>query len=320
MSNKALTYVLEHSKTKGSARVLMLVLADMANDDGECWPGRANLSKKCNISRRQVSAMIRDCEEMGELAVIQRSHMAEDNRTNKYLIVGLAAETNLEKAREAKPRKRRSNIADNGTRVPIVEDGGQVNTGAPGVGNTDAPGVLNTSSPNPSIEPTVEPTTPPASAESVSDAGKSRYKSFAERHPEMSEDDLETAKRAAMADVIDMSGSRYVNNTLKDALEKAVAHVFETGGGEARVIARFLRGQSSSKDGDQYREHCVDFRGAAVEADELVEWSAWYRETYPDRTLVRRPAALAGSILAWRDRGGESKRPSSIADVWGIVN
>lgn len=155
-------------------------------------------------------------------------------------------------------------------------------------------------------------TTPPA--------GAGKYSTYAERHPEMSESDLETAKRAAMADVIDMSGSRYVNNTLKDALEKAVAHVFETGGGEARVIARFLRGQSNSKDGDQYREHCVDFRGAAVEADELVEWSAWYRETYPDRTLVRRPAALAGSILAWRDRGGESKRPPSIADVWGIVN
>jgi hypothetical protein len=107
MSNKALDYVFTHSKTKGSARVLMLAIADMANDDGECYPGRANLAKKVNVSERQLSNLVRDCEVMGELRVYQRSHSAEDHRTNKYYIVGLYDEKRAAKTRTAKARKAR---------------------------------------------------------------------------------------------------------------------------------------------------------------------------------------------------------------------
>lgn len=108
MSNKALGYIFTHSKTKGSARVLMLAIADMANDDGECYPGRSNLAKKVNVSERQLSNLVRDCEVMGELRVYQRSHSAEDHRTNKYYIVGLYDEKRAAKTRTAKapePRK-----------------------------------------------------------------------------------------------------------------------------------------------------------------------------------------------------------------------
>lgn len=108
MSNKALSYVFANSKTKGSARVLMLAIADMANDDGECYPGRANLADKVNVGERQLSNLIRDCELIGELRVYQRSHSAEDHRTNKYYIVGLYDEKRATKTRTAKVPKPRS--------------------------------------------------------------------------------------------------------------------------------------------------------------------------------------------------------------------
>lgn len=99
MSNKALAYVFEHSKTKGSARVLMLAIADMANDDGECWPGKARLEKKVNVTLRNVIKLIQECERQGELAVIERP-----DTTNRYAIVGMAKEETLRLARE--PREK----------------------------------------------------------------------------------------------------------------------------------------------------------------------------------------------------------------------
>lgn len=105
MSNKALSYVFEHSQTKGSARVLMLAIADMANDDGECFPGRTRLAEKVNISERQLTTLVQTCEALGELRVFQRSHTAEDRRTNQYFIVGLYDQKHAPKFRKAKPSK-----------------------------------------------------------------------------------------------------------------------------------------------------------------------------------------------------------------------
>jgi len=107
MSNKALGFIFEHSNTKGSARVLMLAIADMANDEGECYPGRAYLAAKVNVSERQLTTLIRDCEELGELRVFQRSQSDEDNRTNKYYIVGLYDASRVNNLRDPQPRPRR---------------------------------------------------------------------------------------------------------------------------------------------------------------------------------------------------------------------
>jgi hypothetical protein len=94
MSNKALDYVFTHSKTKGSARVLMLAIADMANDDGECWPGKARLEKKVNVTLRNVIKLIQECERLGELAVTERP-----DTTNRYAIIGMAKSESVKKAR-----------------------------------------------------------------------------------------------------------------------------------------------------------------------------------------------------------------------------
>lgn len=169
MSNKALSYIFEHSETKGSARVLMLTIADMANDDGECYPGKAKLAAKVNVSERQLTTLIRDCEALGELRVFQRSHSAEDHRTNKYYIVGMYDEKRETKIRTPKPRTRRKvdkkaadrfrQLAkDSGTPLPVSETGHK---------NTASGGHENTASTKPSHIPLTSKRVAPAKADAA---------------------------------------------------------------------------------------------------------------------------------------------------------
>jgi len=67
MSIKVITRVLDHSEQRGAARLLLVALADFANDDGVCWPGMAKLSQKINESERYTLLLIRKLLDSGEL-------------------------------------------------------------------------------------------------------------------------------------------------------------------------------------------------------------------------------------------------------------
>jgi hypothetical protein len=61
--------VRKHSKAKGSARALLNILADYANDDGLAWPGRAALANDAGMSERNVVRCIQKLCEDGRLIV-----------------------------------------------------------------------------------------------------------------------------------------------------------------------------------------------------------------------------------------------------------
>jgi hypothetical protein len=83
MSIKRITAVWDHSTSKGNARLLMLALADSANDDGYCWPGYNHIQTKMNCgSRGTVSNTIEAQENAQELIVDHRP-----NQGNKYLVI-----------------------------------------------------------------------------------------------------------------------------------------------------------------------------------------------------------------------------------------
>jgi len=50
-----------------SEKLVLLALADCANDGGECWPSMRNLSKKCSKSDRTVQAAIKELAAKGHL-------------------------------------------------------------------------------------------------------------------------------------------------------------------------------------------------------------------------------------------------------------
>ncbi len=67
-----MTEVWESSSTKGGARLVLLALADYANDEGYCHPGVERLALKSALTERNVQFILRDLEARGELVTLQR--------------------------------------------------------------------------------------------------------------------------------------------------------------------------------------------------------------------------------------------------------
>lgn len=67
MSFQALNYVFEHSQSKGSDRLVLVALADQANDKWTCWPSQRTLAKRTNMSIRNVRRSVAVLVDLGEL-------------------------------------------------------------------------------------------------------------------------------------------------------------------------------------------------------------------------------------------------------------
>lgn len=66
-----------------STVLLLLAMADYANEDGECWPSITNLGDKARLSERQCRYLLRRLETVG---VIERLEGNGRNHTNAYQI------------------------------------------------------------------------------------------------------------------------------------------------------------------------------------------------------------------------------------------
>jgi hypothetical protein len=82
MSIKIMTKVWDESKHRGSELLILLALADRANDDGLCWPGIADLMHRGRIARRQITNILNTLQASGELVLIRRS-----GKPNLYVIL-----------------------------------------------------------------------------------------------------------------------------------------------------------------------------------------------------------------------------------------
>ena len=54
-------------------KIVLLALADHANDEGRCWPGVGSIKDKCGLSQRGVQNAIKRLCEAGHLSRIERS-------------------------------------------------------------------------------------------------------------------------------------------------------------------------------------------------------------------------------------------------------
>jgi hypothetical protein len=86
MSIKLMSWVFEHSESVSGERLVLLAIADSANDEGVCWPSYETIAKKANVSRRYVMDVIKKLEEVG---IIKVSHRYKDglNTSNVYQMV-----------------------------------------------------------------------------------------------------------------------------------------------------------------------------------------------------------------------------------------
>ena len=63
--------VWKHSKQKSGALIVLLAIADYANDEGNAWPAVPTLARKARMSKRNVQRWVRALQRDGELKVLR---------------------------------------------------------------------------------------------------------------------------------------------------------------------------------------------------------------------------------------------------------
>jgi len=152
MSIEVMRYVWKHSKSKANARLMLLAIADIANDNGDAYPGVDKLGAKCNISRRCAQDVIQELERLGELFVYENvGTKTISGWTNLYRVIlegvnqGVIRNPKGEPAspRTAKNKKSKQFPKDVQTDAPLKD----VQPSAPDAMQTDAPHDVQPSAP-----------------------------------------------------------------------------------------------------------------------------------------------------------------------------
>lgn len=106
MAIKVMDWVFDNSKAQGIERLILLVIADHCNVEGEnAFPRVSVIARRANVTERTVRRRLNDLVALGELEVIKRP-----GTSNIYRIVipGLNAEdTPKGKEVEVKPKQRK---------------------------------------------------------------------------------------------------------------------------------------------------------------------------------------------------------------------
>jgi hypothetical protein len=83
MSIRKMAQVWEKSQHKGTALLLLLAIADNANDEQIAWPSIITLSKKIRMSHRFTRLMVRKLAQSGELEILEEGG---GHRSTRYKI------------------------------------------------------------------------------------------------------------------------------------------------------------------------------------------------------------------------------------------
>lgn len=132
MSIEAMAAVLHHSKASGSAKLVLLGIANHQGDAG-AWPSINTLARYANIKERQTQYAVRQLLELGEI-IIDKNDPVSGKGTNRYWVT---------------------------VRCPADCDGSTahrqgVHHSAPG-GAVECTGGVQHSAPEPSLEPSEKP-------------------------------------------------------------------------------------------------------------------------------------------------------------------
>lgn len=71
----------------GSEMLVLLALADWADDQGECWPSIAAIGKKVRLQERRVQCVLRNLIDGGWVSVVGNSRGGAPGSTRRYRIV-----------------------------------------------------------------------------------------------------------------------------------------------------------------------------------------------------------------------------------------
>ncbi len=83
MSIRAMNWAWEQ-KIAPAPKLILMALADSANDSDECWPGISFIAEKCCVSERTVQRVFQKFEAVGLMAVKSRYTSAGRQTSNRY--------------------------------------------------------------------------------------------------------------------------------------------------------------------------------------------------------------------------------------------
>lgn len=87
MSAEAVTVVLHHSKSEGTAKLVLWGIANHHSDSG-AWPSIATLAKYAAVSERRVQQIIRELVQLGEISIEEQGGFGQSQyKTNRYFIL-----------------------------------------------------------------------------------------------------------------------------------------------------------------------------------------------------------------------------------------
>jgi len=86
MSIEASSWAWRLQGLTASQKLVLLALADHANEDGICWPGQKSISKKTGLSERTVKRARSDLEKKELISVERRPGKGGGNRSNRYIL------------------------------------------------------------------------------------------------------------------------------------------------------------------------------------------------------------------------------------------
>lgn len=86
MSIRLMSLVFGLKEPTGAARLVLLALADNANDEGVCWPSVETIARKAGIGVRWTQRIIRDLVESEYMALSIRPVDGKKNETNIYTL------------------------------------------------------------------------------------------------------------------------------------------------------------------------------------------------------------------------------------------
>lgn len=74
-----MSQVWDSTEFRGTELLILLALADYANDEGLCWPSYKKLAKRARVGHRRAMQCVKSLEEEGWLVLERRGNIGQSN-------------------------------------------------------------------------------------------------------------------------------------------------------------------------------------------------------------------------------------------------
>ncbi len=90
MSIKLMSRVWDETRFKGTELLVLLCLADHANDEGTCWPSYTKLALRARCSRRRAMQIVANLQAEGWVKIVGKHRNQNGQATNLFRIQPVA--------------------------------------------------------------------------------------------------------------------------------------------------------------------------------------------------------------------------------------